>query len=68
MIDYSPFWETMEKRGENWYTMTNKHSVSFSTMHKMKHNQSVNISTLDMFCDILKCDFNDIVKHIPEDK
>lgn len=25
MVDYSPFWETLEKSTENWYTLTNKH-------------------------------------------
>lgn len=31
MIDYSPFWETLEKSNENWYTLTNKHHLSHST-------------------------------------
>ena len=25
MIDYSPFWETLEASDESWYTLTKKH-------------------------------------------
>ena len=31
MIDYSPFWKTLEQSEENWYTLTKKHRVSDST-------------------------------------
>ena len=37
MIDYSPFWNTLEKSNENWYTLTNKHHLSHSTLHRQKH-------------------------------
>lgn len=38
MIDYSPFWKTLEDSNENWYTSTNKHHMSNSTLHRLKHN------------------------------
>lgn len=39
MIDYSPFWNTLEKSSENWYTLTNKYHMSHSTLHRLKHNK-----------------------------
>lgn len=27
MIDYTPFWETLENSKENWYTLTEKHGI-----------------------------------------
>ena len=41
MIDYSPFWDTLEKSSENWYTLTNKYHLSHSTLHRLKHNMDV---------------------------
>ena len=41
MIDYSPFGETLEKSTENWYTLTNKHHLSHSTLHRLKHATTI---------------------------
>ena len=67
MIDYSPFWETLEKSSENWYTLTNKHNLSHSTLHRLKHNKDVSTKTLNDLCRILQCDICDIVRYIPSD-
>ena len=60
MIDYSPFWETLEKSNENWYTL--------STLHRLKHNKDVSTKTLNDLCRILHCDICNIVQYIPSDK
>lgn len=65
MIDYSPFWETLEKSSENWYTLTNKHNLSHSTLHRLKHNKDVSTKTLNDLCRILGCDICDIVRYVP---
>lgn len=68
MIDYSPFWETLESSAENWYTLTKKHRMSESTLHRLKHNENVTTKTLNDLCRILGCDIKDIVRYIPSDK
>ena len=65
MIDYSPFWETLEKSTGNWYTLTNKHHLSHSTLHRLKHNKDVSTKTLNDLCRILHCNISDIVQYIP---
>lgn len=67
MIDYSPFWNTLEKSSENWYTLTSKHHMSHSTLHRLKHNMDVSTRTLNDLCRILQCDICDIVRYIPSD-
>lgn len=67
VIDYSPFWETLEKSIENWYTLSNKHHLSHSTLHRLKHNKDVSTKTLNDLCRILGCDIKDIVRYIPSD-
>ena len=67
MIDYSPFWKTLEKSDENWYTLTTKHHMSHSTLHRLKHNLDVSTRTLNDLCRILHCNIQDIVTYIPSD-
>ena len=65
MISYAPFWKTIEKSGENWYTLTLNHHISSSTLYRLKHNKDVSTKTLNDLCRILNCRIEDIVAYIP---
>ena len=65
MIDYSPFWDTLDKSTENTYTLTNKHHMTHSTLHRLKHNKDVSTRTLNDLCRILDCDICDLARYIP---
>jgi putative transcriptional regulator len=67
MIDYSPFWETLERSNENWYTLTSKHHLSHSTLHRLKHNKDVSTKTLNDLCRILNCRLEEVAQYIPSD-
>ena len=68
MIDYSPFWVTLENSSENWYTLTNKHNLSHSTLHRLKHNKDISTKPLNDLCRILNCQIEDIIRYIPSDQ
>ncbi len=61
MIDYSPLWKTMEKRGVSTYTLIYKYGINSRTIHNLKHGKSVTMYTLERLCEILHCTPNDIV-------
>ena len=65
MIDYSPFWKTLENSDENWYTLTGKHNMSYSTLHRLKHNKDISTKTINDLCRILNCSVQDILQYIP---
>jgi putative transcriptional regulator len=67
LIDYSPFWKTLENSQENWYTLTSKHHMSHSTLHRLKHNMDVSTKTLNDLCRILNCNICDLVQYIPSE-
>ena len=46
MIDYTPFWETLKRQHESWYTMTRNHNVGFSTPHRLKNNKDISTKTI----------------------
>ena len=68
MIDYSPFWKTLEISEESWYTLTKKHHISDSTLHRLKHNQDISMRTINDLCRILGCQIEDIAVYVPSDK
>ena len=67
MIDYTPFWNTLAASKENWYTLTTKHHLSHSTLHRLKHNMDISTKTLNDLCRILECEVQDIVKYLPSE-
>ncbi len=64
MIVYSPFWETLKNSNESWYSLTNKHHMSNSTL---QHNLDVSTKTLNDLCRILDCQIKDLVLYVPSD-
>ena len=67
MIDYSPFWKTLEISEENWYTLTKKYHMSSSTLYRLKHNQDISMKTVNDLCRILGCQNEDIATYVPSD-
>ena len=67
VISYEPFWNTLEKSDYNWYSLVHNKGLSPDLLHRLKHNAPVSTKTLDRICDILDCDFGDIVTHIPDE-
>ena len=65
MIDYSPFWDTLEQSNENRYTLTNKHHLSHSTLHRLKHNKDISTRTINDLCRILNCPVESILEYVP---
>lgn len=68
MIDYSPFWKTLAQSDENWYTLANKHHLSNSTLHRLKHNKDISTKTLNDLCRILNCRVEDVIVYLPSDR
>ena len=68
MIDYSQFWHTLKESKENWYTLTKKHHISDSTLHRLKHNRDISMKTINDLCRILNCNIDDIAVYVPSDQ
>ena len=57
----------MKERGISQYALYTHYGISTSFLDKLRHNENVEIRSLDILCSILKCDFGDIVEHIPDE-
>lgn len=65
MIDYSPFWNTLEKSNETTYSLINKHHISSAIIDKLRKNKPMNTTTLNDLCRILNCRLEEIAQYIP---
>lgn len=66
MIDYQPFWETLQKSEETTYTLIKKYHISSATIDKLRKNKPLNTTTLDDLCRILDCKIEDILLYRKE--
>lgn len=65
MINYSPFWKTLENSKEDWNTLINKHGLSNYILLRLKNNKDISMRTVNRLCEILDCQIQDIMEYIP---
>ena len=68
MISYERLWKTMEERGVTQYALIKRYNISPGQITRLKRNESVSTHTIDMFCKILNCAVEDIMKYIPDEE
>lgn len=68
MFDYSPLWETLEKKGMSQYQLIKKYNFSTGTLDALRKNNSITVNTIETLCLILDCTPNDIVRITREPK
>ena len=67
MISYKPFFATLLRTGTTEYNLIYKQGLSANTIHRMKHGQAINTSTIDTLCEILACRVEDIIEYVKEE-
>ena len=63
LIVYDKLWQTMKDKGITQYALIHKYHISPSQITRLKRNESVSTNTIDVFCNILNCDVQDIMTH-----
>jgi DNA-binding Xre family transcriptional regulator len=61
IVDYSPLWKTMEKKGVSQYRLI-KSGVDNRTIDSLKNNRNITMNTLEKICKIINCTPNDVVR------
>ena len=60
IIDYSPLWETMQKRQVTQYQLLQK-GIDNKTLDALRKNKNITLLTLEKLCNIIGCSPNDVV-------
>lgn len=66
MIDYSPLWDTMKRKGISQYALINN-GIDKHTLDSLRKNQNITALTIEKLCRILDCTPNDILTFRDED-
>lgn len=66
MISYTPFYQTLFKKGITEYHLIFKEGLSANTLHRMKHGEAISTKTLNTLCEILNCNVSDIIEYVPD--
>lgn len=64
MLDYSPMWETMEKKQISQYQLLNA-GIDNKTLDGIKKGKNITLLTLEKLCKILECTPNEVIRFIP---
>ena len=68
MISFDNLWNVMKEKGITQYALIKKYHVSPGQITRIKRNESISTHTIDMFCNILDCEVEDIMKHTKDKK
>lgn len=62
MVDYSPLWGTMRKRGITQYMILQDKVLDNHTLDRLKKNMNITLITLERICTYLDCTPNDVIR------
>ncbi len=68
MIKFDKLWIVMKKKGISQYKLINEYGISRGQLSRIKKNENVTTNTLDMLCDILNCEIEEIMEHVKENR
>ncbi|MBQ9141780.1 MAG: helix-turn-helix transcriptional regulator [Lachnospiraceae bacterium] len=68
MIVFDRLWETMRQKGVTQYKLINVYGISPAQITRLKRNANINTHTLNMLCEILDCNLEDISEYKKEPK
>lgn len=69
MIVYDKLWIALKDKGISQNHLYKYYNISRAQIYRLKHNQVVYTSTLNMLCNILGCsDISDIATFIPDNQ
>ena len=64
MLDYSPLWDTMRRKGISQYRLIQS-GIDNKTLDSLKKNRNITLLTLEKLCAILECTPNKVVRFVP---
>ena len=64
-ISYNKLWKLLVDHKMSKADLRKAAEISPNTMTKLRRDEPVNLAVLSRVCDVLNCDYGDIMQHIP---
>ena len=68
MISYEPFWNTLKLKNISQYRLIKDYGISAGQLSRMRANDNISTHTVNMLCEILDCNVQDIMVYKMEIK
>jgi DNA-binding Xre family transcriptional regulator len=68
MISYKRLWETMKEKKITQYDLYTHHGINRPTLDRLRHDKNMETFTLNKLCNILQCNIEEIMEHIPDEE
>ena len=65
-ISYNKLWKLLVDKKMSKADLRRAADISPNTMTKLRRDEPVNLAILSRVCDVVECDFGDIIQHIPD--
>lgn len=65
VLDYSPMWETMQRKGISQYSLLQA-GIDNKTLDSIKKGKNITLLTVEKICDVLDCTPNEIVQFVKD--
>lgn len=66
MISYNRLWKILIDKKMSKADLRRAADISPNTMTKLRRDEPVNLAVLSRVCDVLECDYGDIMQHVSE--
>lgn len=63
MIVFDKLWVTMKEKNISQYKLIKEYGISTGQLDRLRKNGNVNTFTLDLLCEILDCELEDIAEY-----
>lgn len=67
MIKYDRFWETLKEKGISQYNLVTDYNISKSLLQRLRNNEGISTHSINMLCNILDCQIQDIAEFTKDD-
>lgn len=68
VISYEPLWKTLREKGVTQYQLINKYHISAGQLSRLRANSNISTHTINVLCNILDCDVQDVMVHIRDEE
>ena len=66
MLDFSPMWDTMQRKGISQYSLL-KAGIDNKTLDSIKKGKNLTLLTVEKICEILDCTPNEVVRFVKDE-
>ena len=66
-VSYNRLWKLLVDREMSKADLRKQAAIAPNTMTKLRRDEPVNLAILGRICDVLNCDYGDLMQYVPKE-